>query len=259
MVEFARFLVAAGVTNSRFSAIARRAYFLAATEDSKFRNNRLNQSAVAAMTGLTRTQVRAYANPNNLNRKTRSDRIYSLIWGWSTDPAFTTSNGHPRRLSIGSKNATFGQLARKYGGDIPSRSVIREMVRNGLATTSGGYIRLTSKARRTSSQARLQHIAQMLAKLIGQPTSHSKRNSQIRTIIREISVPSASSKGRVLLQKKAAAELSSFVSDLEAAGYAASIEAPRNGRTPSAITRYKVVVLTEELGSDDSELDASYY
>lgn len=258
MVEFAQFLVAAGVTNSRFSAIARHAYFLAATGNSKFRNNRLNQSAVAAMTGLTRSQVRAYAKSIDLHRETKPDRLHSVVWGWTADPVFTTSSGQPRRLSIGHKNATFGQLVRKYGGDIPSRSIVREMVRNGLATTSGGFIRLTRKAHRTSSQAQLQHIAQMLAKLIGQPTDHSRRRSQVRTIIREISVPIASSKGRALLQKKTSANLLSFISDLEAAGYAASIETPLNGKSPYGITRYKVVMMTEELESEDPGQGASH-
>src|SRR5688572_22924849 len=89
MTEFARHLVAAGIPSARFCGIARVAYFAAATEHARFSNDRLNQSAVAAMTGLTRSQVRRFAKQSSPSAPSSRDRLGVLIDGWSTDASFT--------------------------------------------------------------------------------------------------------------------------------------------------------------------------
>src|SRR5262245_40832071 len=99
MTEFARYLVAAGVSNSQFTAISRLAYFRAASHDAKFRNEKINQSALAAMTGLTRSQVRALLKQADGSvQEKSSDRIGRLLDGWTLDPAFVTASYSPRSL-----------------------------------------------------------------------------------------------------------------------------------------------------------------
>jgi hypothetical protein len=247
MSEFARYLIAAGVTNSRFSRIARQALFRAASESARFRNSRLNQSAVAAMTGLTRVQVRQFAQADSTTINRRPDYIERIIKAWNTDPAFTTSNYVPRRLSVSGKHASFGGLVRKYGGDIPTRSILREMVRNELVAIKGQYVYLAQRVRQTKSQARLQHISLVLARLLKKSGVSSDFASPLRPLIMEVTYPSTSSKGRAVLQRKSTEGLRAFLSELQASGIAASMETPPSRRHKALVTRARIVIITDEL------------
>jgi hypothetical protein len=250
MSEFARYLIAAGVTHSRFSRIARQALFRAASQNARFRNSRLNQSAVAAMTGLTRAQVRQLAQTDAPAVAQRPDYIERIIDGWNADPAFTTSSYIPRRLSTTGRHATFGHLVRKYGGDIPTRSILREMVRNELVTIKGKYIQLAYRARQTKSQARLQQLSQILSRLL-KSSEVSSDYSSLRPTIMEVTYPSSSSKGRTLLQRKSAEGLRAFLSKLQASGIAASLETPASRRHKTLVTRTRILVMTDELDRRD--------
>src|SRR5688572_27036192 len=77
--ELARYLVAAGVPFPRFAGISRFAFFTAASQSAKFGNDRLNQSAIAAMTGLTRVQVREFAKQLTPELPHTKDRLEDVI------------------------------------------------------------------------------------------------------------------------------------------------------------------------------------
>jgi hypothetical protein len=246
---FARHLLAAGLSHAQFTALARIAYFRAASEIATFRNRRVNYSAVAAMTGLTRLQVRELAKQGPAVAPTKPDRLARIIEGWTTDPRFQKSDFSPRRLSIGAKPLGFRDLVRKYGGDIPPRATLREMVRNHLVTLQGQYVQLDAKAHDTSAQGRLRNVSEALTALVG--TSRSNADSHpMRSLSREITYSGVSAKGRILLQKRAAESLQAFVAELQAAGIAASIESPPNRRHSGRINRTRVVIISEELDEE---------
>jgi hypothetical protein len=247
MSEFARYLVAAGVTSSRFARISRRAFFHAASERAKFTNSRMNRSALAAMTGLTRAQVRELTQVEQPGNKGRSDQIEKVVKGWNTDASFTTSSYSPRPLAISGKNSNFAQLVRKYGGDLPARSILREMVRNGLATVKGKYVHLSRSDRQTKGQIQLQQLSVVLAQLLRKSTESPESTLSLRSIVRETSYLSPSPKGRALMQRKSADSLQAFLRELQAAGMAASVETPPSRKQKSLRTRTRIVVLTEEL------------
>lgn len=258
MSEFARYLVAAGVTNSRFARISRRAFFQAASENAKFTNSRMNRSALAAMTGLTRAQVRELAQTQQPGRKGRSDQIEKVIKGWSTDASFATSNSSPRPLAITGKDSQFVQLVRKYGGDLPARSILREVVRSGLATVKGKYIYLSRSGRLTKGQAQLRQLSVVLARLLKKSTSSSESTLSLRSTLGETSYLSPSPKGRALMHRKSVEGLQSFLRELQAAGAAASIETPPSKKQKSQKTRTRIMLLTEEFdckGADSHRED----
>ncbi len=248
MSEFARYLVAGGVTSSRFARITRLAFFRAASESAKFTNSRVNRSAVAAMTGLTRVQVREFTKAEKSTSESRPDYIERVIRAWNTDASFITSNHTPRRLSTGGKGSTFGKLVAKYGGDIPARSILREMTRNELVVVKGRSVCLKRKARQTNGQTQLQHLSQLLAQLLSRPKALSRNTLSLRSIVSGVAYPSSSAKGRLLTQRKSAEGLTAFLAELQAAGIAASIETPATGKQKSRLTRTRVMVITEELG-----------
>ena len=252
LTEFARYLVAAGIPSPRFSALARMAYFTAASRSGRFSNSRLNQSAVAAMTGLTRVQVRDFAKTKKPRLKARTDRIETLIGGWMTDAAFLTAESRPRKLSTTGRSAAFGRLVRKYGGDVPTRSILRELARNDLVKVTDGHVSLNARARQTFGQSQLKHLSHALTQLIESSSASLHKDRPIQSMMSEIAYPSASPKGKVLVQRKFSAGLKSFAEDLRATGTTASIEAPNKDGSIRSLTRTRILLITEETTSDDS-------
>jgi len=257
MCEFARFLVAAGVNSSRFMEIVRFAYFRAASDGARFRNKRVNQSAIAAMTGLTRAQVRDYSQQDVPAARATRDRVTNIVEGWTRDPAFVTANYLPRRLEFGSRQAPFSTLVRKYGGDVPARSVLRELVRTNSVTVKGRVVALKPKVRDTVEQARLQGLAQSLLKLLQEPIQRYATLSPMRTLNGEILYPATSRKGRILLQRRSIKSMSALLADLQAAGSAAAMESPPRSEQKTWTTRTRIVLISEDLSLDQSRSKAN--
>lgn len=247
--EFARLLVAAGVTTARFSGIARLAFFRAASRAAKFSNDRLNQSAVAAMTGLTRRQVRQFAQQAGPIQTSRRDKVNALLEGWSTDATFTTAGHAPKRLRLSGRGTTFGALVLKYGGDIPARSVLRELERHGYVAIRGGFVSLKPEARRTRDEIRLRRTTQALAAFLREPLS-PKVTGTSRTLAAEVSFPGTSEKGRTLLNKRVGASLRAFLAGAQAAGVAASVDAPPGNAQRGRTTRMKILIKTEDFANE---------
>jgi hypothetical protein len=253
MSEFARFLVAAGITNSQLARVVRQALFRAASASARFSNSRLNQSAVAAMTGLARVQVRDLARANRATVRRKPDYLEKVVNAWNSDPSFASSSYVPRRLSTSGKHATFSKLVRKYGGDVSTRSILREMVRNELVTVKGKYVQLNQQVRQTRGQTRLHQLSQGLTQLLKNPNALERSIFSTRPVVMEVAYPSSSPKGRILMQKKSAEALRAFLSELQAIGIAASLETPPKSKRIGSITRTRVLVLTDDLEQRASE------
>lgn len=242
MSELAGYLLAAGITSSRFQRISREAYFRAAARNAKFRNQRVNQSAVAARTGLTRLQIREFANSASQKPSETLTRLQRIVRGWETDPLFVTTDLVPKPLAVQGRKAPFSLLVKKYGGSRSNRPVINQLLRHGLVTCDGEFIKL--KRHPTKQRANLQRLLRLLKTLVSRGDEYSKP-TLMRTVVREITYPSPSPKGREILNRKTIQSVSVFLSELQAAGRAAAIETPV--RTRSKVSKTRLVLLTEEL------------
>ncbi len=246
MSEFARYLIAAGITSKRYAAMSRLAYFTAASSHARFGNDRLNQSAVAAMTGLTRVQVRSFAKQIRPSPNETPDRIDIIIEGWTTDPAFTNADSLPKplRLSGGGKN--FLALARLYGGDLPARSLLRELQRHGLVSVRDGLVSLRRSAVRNRAESRLRFISKVMADLIRQETRDLEASSRVRAVQLETKYPTAGEKGRLLMQKRTNEGVRTFLSGLQAAGESLAVASPPPKGRRSKVSRVRLVLITED-------------
>jgi len=97
---------------------------------------RLNYSRVAAMSGLTRKEVRQLLQENEANagvapQNPSRQRTARVIYGWRTDPKYLDESGAPAVLSISSGQLSFYSLVRRYGGDVTPVSVLKELERTG--------------------------------------------------------------------------------------------------------------------------------
>lgn len=245
MAEFAKFLISAGITSKRFSAITRVAYFLAASDQARFANDRLNQSTVAAMTGLTRAQVRGFAKQPRPVANPPRDRIDVVIEAWTTDPTFTDAGlaPIPLRLTGGGKN--FGMLARRYGGDLPPRALLRELQRHGLVSVQGGVVSLKQAVAQKGAEYRLRGLARAMAELIRNGADGS--GSRLRTVHQEVTYPASDEKGQLLMQKRASEGLRTYLSGLQTAGTAVAAASPPPRKRKGKVSRARILLITEDL------------
>lgn len=247
MAELAKYLIAAGISSTRFSAISRLAYFFAASDQARFSNDRVNQSAVAAMTGLTRIQVRRFAKQLRPKVQETRDRLELVLEGWATDPAFTTAQQTPRSLSIVGRGSSFSALARKYGGDLPPKSLLRELVRHGFVTQRAGQVSLKPGVARSRQEYRLRFVTRLLANLIRTEDPDPRMAMSSRGVNLEIHYPACSEKGRILVQRRAEEGLRNFLSGLEEIGRAAAMSSPPSTVRKRRVTRARVALVTEDL------------
>lgn len=246
MSELAQYLVAAGIGSARFASIVRLAYFQAASAHGRFTNERLNQSAVAAMTGLTRMQVRSFARQSAPLPSETRERVDQVIEGWTTDSRFATAEHLPRKLRITGRGNTFGFLAKIYGADVPARSLLREMQRHGYVAVRDGNVSLRRKVHETCDEARVRRISQALAALL-RDAANSAPCGTVRTVTVETTYPATSEKGRHLLQRITSDRLREFLAGIEAAGVAAALEAPPGKKQKGKTTRTRIALITEDL------------
>jgi hypothetical protein len=127
------------------------------------------------------------------------------------------------------------------------------MVRNELVTINDKYVQLKKSVRQTRGQAHLQQLTKVLTQLLKNSTAITRSRLAARPTVLEVTYPSSSPKGLLLMQKKHAEALQAFLSELHAGGVAAALETPPKGKRKGLVTRTRVLVLTDDLEQGDSK------
>jgi hypothetical protein len=252
LTEFAQFLLAAGISSATFVYMSRVAFFTAASESAVLRNRRVNQSAVAAMTGLTRVQVRELAKQSGPTPGVLRDRVHNILEGWMTDASFLRADFTPRLLRQSGAISSFSQLVRKYGGDVTPRAMLEELLRKDRVSVHGKFVRLKAEAHKTRAEARLRQVAGAMAKLLKDSGSTAKSRYPLRSLSYEMEFPVASRKGGLLLQRRMAERLLHLLAELQAVGAAASLETPPAAGQKRKTTRARFALISEDLEENKS-------
>ena len=158
-----------GITPSKLADIAKAAFVHAAALDAKLANGRVNASRIAALTGMTRVDVRRHlAEPKRARDSSQyRDRVTRVVEGWINDHRFQTARGRPRALRLGANNIGFGLLVRSHSGDIPPRVVLDELARRKMVAHNGQWIRLLPTGRRIRASTKalpalIPHVATLI-------------------------------------------------------------------------------------------------
>ncbi|MCC7461655.1 MAG: hypothetical protein IT480_04240 [Gammaproteobacteria bacterium] len=153
-----------------FEVAAHLAFVQAAAVLGRTKGGRTNVSRIAAMTGLTRKEVRHLLQILQVNSKlipptTSRQRTARVLEAWRTDPLYLDDRGRPRLLTVDGDEPSFRSLARSYAGDVTPISVLRELERTGAVRMVGeGQVRCrtSSTASAPADSAFLQEFAQRL-------------------------------------------------------------------------------------------------
>jgi Family of unknown function (DUF6502) len=145
MRELAFVLLTQGLTPKSFGDLARAAFVEAAATHSRLLNGRVNQSRVAAQTGLSRADVKRLLarRSDECNLPLRLTPVERVIGGWRNDRRFQDAKGAPKPLPISGCAESFTLLAKKYAGDVPYRAVLGELERINAVRVKGDRVNLT--------------------------------------------------------------------------------------------------------------------
>jgi hypothetical protein len=162
--DLALLLIDQGITAAEMHSVLAEAFIRSAVQRSKMKNGRVNQSRVAIMTGLTRTEVRRQLDLTaKIPSMTELHGARRLLNGWSRDPEFCTSEGKPRELRLSGGYGSFQSLARRYSGDIPAKATLDELQRLDAAVVARGIIQM-----KPESDAQSRRRAKVLTQVAAQ-------------------------------------------------------------------------------------------
>ena len=223
LTELAAVLLAAGISSPEFEHSAKIGFIAAASRIARLGNTRINRSAVAAMTGLSRSEVKrlaeSAAEPGTGNRG--GQRALRVLEGWQTDPEFVDSSGAPRTLNLSEADTGFEALVRRYSGDIPPKAMLRELLRLGLVFVDEREVRVRKLGPDEAPIRQLESISAALAPLL---MRFAARDSPAtRLISRELKVTVPDSKAHRLLHRQLNEAIKSFFLNLQNAADGASL------------------------------------
>jgi hypothetical protein len=173
-------LLPAGVTPKHFAALAKLAFVNAAAQICRFRNGKVNQSRVAVLTGLTRSEVKRVLT-DNLNRhipaSVRQTRAARVVAGWRSGKYFTDARGKPRKLALKGGRHSFASLVKQFAGDVPPKAVLSELLRLGVVRQVRGHLSLkparsAAKEGPSNSFSELINVVADTARLAEQAEKH---------------------------------------------------------------------------------------
>lgn len=124
-----RLLLRHGVAFAAFSEVCKQVYVETANQEFSVPGRKQSLSRVAVITGIHRREVKRLLSeePAEVPHRKRHNRAARVISAWMHDGAYS-EQGVPQVLSV---NQEFSQLVNQYGGDVPPRAVLDELVRVG--------------------------------------------------------------------------------------------------------------------------------
>lgn len=143
-------LLANGITPTRIADIAKNALVASAASSARMSTGRVNQSKVAAITGLSRAEIRGrLAGASRLppTRPKALDRSARVLAGWLRDPLFIDESGKPRSLPLKTGRWSFSELVRLHSGDVPPRVVLEQLHVRGLVRIGTDSVTLKVRPR----------------------------------------------------------------------------------------------------------------
>ena len=141
-----KLLISQGVSHADFSAAAKDVFVEMAIRHFDD-GQKINQSRVAILTGLTRKEVKnvidramtAKSHGKNFSRPSR------VLVGWHSDPRYTGPYGVPLELPYefdeSDDRPSFKELVKSYSGDMAPAQMLKELIRVGAVVKleTGAY------------------------------------------------------------------------------------------------------------------------
>ena len=238
--EFSSYLISSGVSLEEFQDAAKVAFLQAAMEHARLGNLRINQSALAAITGLSRPQVRKILKGIDEKPLERRGHIAQLLDGWRSDPEYWDGLDRPTRLPIRGKSRSFSSLVRKYGRDVTHKALLLELGKLKYTRIDKGCVVLTTKGLQHVEPKGLQQLTAGLAFALRRPSS---LQSSVGVVVADALYRTPSAKSRLLIKRRLLQSAKAFVTDIKATGDA---EASKSTNGRDRVSRASILILTSD-------------
>lgn len=148
MRPLVRALIAKGVTAPALYRLLKQLYVEVAEQDFALEGDRPTDSRISMLTGVHRRDVKAYRDPDLSQEhaaKEKVTNIATLLGRWLATPSLLDTNGRPLPLTRTGPNG-FEELAKSISQDIRPRTMLDEMLRQGLIREEGDMLHLEADA-----------------------------------------------------------------------------------------------------------------
>lgn len=154
MAPLVDWLLHEGVTYPRFANALKQTFLDAAPGVLEDDSTKVNDSSISALTGIHRKDVREWrAVGRPLPQARTFGAVMEVFARWSNDPAYCDPSGQPRLLVVGGGPGSFDSLAASVTNDVHPHTLLRELIRLGIADrpdtdpgAEGGKVRLCTEA-----------------------------------------------------------------------------------------------------------------
>jgi hypothetical protein len=213
--RIAAILIRSGLDLPGAERLLRQAFIVAAAKAARTTNQKVTQSQIASIAGVSRLEVRrnlskAKRSYGELESRPRS-RIERVIFGWRTDTRFRTKNGKLRALSFLGARSEFDVLARKYGRDVTAKTLRVQLMSLGLVAVKAGKLHLQREAQKpgnsSAASADIRFIASQLANI-------DFELGRRAYLTRRVSISARDKKTVLALRRIATTRLETFLSSL---------------------------------------------
>ena len=146
----ARILLRFGIGFREFSEISKTAFVDVASSDYGLRGRPTNISRIAVMTGLTRKEVRRLRDKIDIGEPTvnvKSTPLSEVLHRWCSESEFLDASGRSAILPFNGERASFANLVKRFGGDIPPGAMRTELKRVGaIEVSKSGKLKVVKRS-----------------------------------------------------------------------------------------------------------------
>jgi len=138
-----------GMAHGAFAELVRQVFVAEGFDHLERNGQRATISAVAALTGLSRKEVKRLREPQaaaDSESRQRYNRAVRTISGWVNDPRFQDDNGEPLPLVFDGPDSPFALLVREYSGDVPVVALLNMLEAGGNVQRDGDTVHLKRRA-----------------------------------------------------------------------------------------------------------------
>lgn len=134
MKPVASFLMKCGMTWREFADLSKSVFIQVAGAEYGIKGRPTNVSRVSLLTGISRKEVKRQRELLEQPAETpvsKSSDATRVLSGWHQDSVFRDTGGQPKGLPLEGEGASFAELCRRYAGDIPMTTMLKELKRTG--------------------------------------------------------------------------------------------------------------------------------
>ena len=134
MAPLVEWLLQEGVTHPRLANALKQTFLDAAPGVLEVSATKVNDSSISTLTGIHRKDVREWRSVGRPLPPSRTlGTVAELFTRWANDPEYSDSKGRPRVLDRVGGPGSFEALAASVSSDVHPHTLLRELIRLGVA------------------------------------------------------------------------------------------------------------------------------